>query len=232
MDTALFSGQGMEFMFRFGHFLAGVCWIGVLWYFNFIQGSYFAEADAGAKSDAMQKLVPRALWWFRWGAMGTFLTGVALLGIKSSMAGAAILNTSWGVTILTGALMGTFMWFNVWFIIWPAQKIAIASATAVAGGGSADPAAAGAGAKAGLASRTNTLFSLPLLFFMGAASHLPVSVGPEGVWCAFFAAAAVIVVIELNGLFGKLGPMKSVTGVIHCGLALTAVLFGLVECLT
>ena len=146
MDSSIFSMQGTEFIFRWIHFLAGVCWIGVLWYFNFIQGSYFAEAEGSAKSDAMQKLVPRALWWFRWGAMGTFLSGVAILGIKGHMGGVDVFTTSWGLTILVGALMGTFMWFNVWFIIWPAQQVCIASATAVAGGGKADPAAAGCAA--------------------------------------------------------------------------------------
>ena len=229
MNISLFSMTGLEFMFRWGHFLAGVCWIGVLWYFNFIQGSYFAEADGAAKSDATQKLVPRALWWFRWGAMGTFLSGVVILAMKGHMAGPAIFSTSWGVTILVGALMGTFMWFNVWFIIWPAQKIVIANAVAVAGGGEANPAAAVAAGKAGLASRTNTLFSLPLLFFMGAASHLPVSIGNDGIGCALGAAAALVVVVEANGLFGKMGPMKSVSGVIHMGILLTVVLFGLVE---
>ena len=60
---------GYEMLLRWGHLLAGVTWIGLLYYFNFVQGEYFKEADGGAKSDAIQKLVPRALWWFRWGAM-------------------------------------------------------------------------------------------------------------------------------------------------------------------
>ena len=75
--------------------------------------------------------------------------------------------------ILTGGLLGTLMWANVWFVIWPAQQIVIANANAVAGGGEANPAAAGCAARAGLASRTNTLFSIPMLFFMAAASHYP-----------------------------------------------------------
>lgn len=224
MEISLFSQSGLEFAFRWSHFLAGICWIGVLWYFNFIQGSYFAEATSEAKTDATKKLVPRALWWFRWGAMGTFLSGVALLAIKGHMAGMAIFQTSWGLTILAGALMGTFMWFNVWFIIWPAQKVVIAKAQ-----GKSAPNAAACAAKAGLASRTNTLFSIPLLFFMGAASHLPVSIGVEGIGCALSASSALIVVIELNGLFGKLGPLKTVKGVITCGFLLTAVLFAMVE---
>ena len=170
---ALFSSEGVEFIFRWGHFLAGITWIGILYYFNFIQGSWFKETDASAKSAAVQKLVPRALWWFRWGAMGTWITGMYIIWHKGNMAGAEVYQTSWGLMILTGALLGTCMFLNVWLIIWPAQKVVIASAVQTAGGGQAIPEAAACGAKAGLASRTNTLFSIPLLFFMGAASHLP-----------------------------------------------------------
>ena len=220
---SLFSMQGMEFIFRWGHYLGGVCWIGVLWYFNFIQGSYFAEADAKAKGDATKKLVPRALWWFRWGAMLTFISGLLLLMMKAHYAGMEVFNTSWGLTILIGGLMGTFMWFNVWCIIWPAQKKVIAAA------GSSSANTAAAAARAGLASRTNTFFSIPLLFFMGAASHLPMSVGDRGIGCALITASVLILLIELNGLFGKMGPLKTVKGVISCGFILTAVLFIIVE---
>ena len=116
------------------------------------------------------------------------------------------------------------MWFNVWFIIWPAQKVVIAAAN-----GEDQPTAGACAAKAGLASRTNTLFSIPLLFFMGAASHLPVSVGSGGIMTAMLVAFAVITLVELNGLFGKLGPIKKVSGVIHMGLLLTVILFAIVE---
>ena len=69
----------VEFLGRYFHVLAGIVWIGMLYYFNFVQTEYFKEAEAYAKSDAMAKLAPRALWWFRWGAMLTFLTGAYLL---------------------------------------------------------------------------------------------------------------------------------------------------------
>ena len=72
---ALFSKDGAEFLLRWLHFLSGITWIGLLYYFNFVQGPFFAEADAATKSVATQKLVPRALWWFRWSASLTFLTG-------------------------------------------------------------------------------------------------------------------------------------------------------------
>ncbi|MEC8809248.1 MAG: antitermination protein NusG, partial [Pseudomonadota bacterium] len=74
----------VEYLARFGHVIAGVVWIGMLYYFNFVQTEYFKEADGDARVDAFSKLVPRALWWFRWGAMLTFLSGVILLGYKHS----------------------------------------------------------------------------------------------------------------------------------------------------
>ena len=143
-----------EMLLRWGHLLAGVTWIGLLYYFNFVQGEYFKEADGGAKSDAIQKLVPRALWWFRWGAVLTLLTGLGIMGIRGS---------GQSLDIYIGALLAIIMFTNVWLIIWPNQKIVIASATQVANGGQALPEAAGALAAAGLASRTNALFSVPML---------------------------------------------------------------------
>ena len=72
--------EEVNFVVRWGHLVFGITWVGMLYYFNFVQGEYFKEADGSAKSDAIQKLVPRALWWFRWAAMLTFITGVGLLG--------------------------------------------------------------------------------------------------------------------------------------------------------
>jgi len=117
-------------------------------------------------------LVPNALWWFRWGAMFTFVTGLLIILMKLGHDGMPI-TSGYMTRILTGGLMGTLMWANVWFVIWPAQQIVIANANNVAGGGEADPKAAACAARAGLASRTNTLFSIPMLFFMAAASHFP-----------------------------------------------------------
>jgi uncharacterized membrane protein len=129
--------------------------------------------------------------------------------------------------------MGLVMGCNVWFIIWPNQKIVIESATLAAKGGQALPNAAAAGAKAGLASRTNTLFSLPMLFFMGAASHLPIAIGPNANFTLLAIVMLVIIgAIELNAIKGKLGPLTTIKGVIHCGVALMVVMYGLIEVLT
>src|SRR4051812_44767834 len=173
MTIALFSVDGLLFVLRWLHFFFGITWIGLLYYFNFTQGAFFAETDAATKSNAIQKLVPRALWWFRWGAMFTFVTGLLYLLMRGHQLGWEAYSSAWGISILTGAALGTLMWANVWFIIWPAQKVVIQSATQAATGKAAIPEAAGRGARALVASRTNTLFSIPMLFFMGAASHLP-----------------------------------------------------------
>ncbi|NNF15869.1 MAG: antitermination protein NusG [Gammaproteobacteria bacterium] len=205
----------VDFLFRWGHVLFGITWIGMLYYFNFVQGEYFKEAEAGAKADATSKLAPRALWWFRWGAMFTFLTGVYLL---------YVLGPASNQYILLGALMGIFMFLNVWLIIWPAQKIVI---------GIADGDAATAGPKALRASRTNTLFSGPMLFGMLASKHGGYSVAGFDTMSfgdlGFLIPLVLIVLLQANAMFGKVGPMASVKGVIHSSLGLTAVLFLLVH---
>lgn len=193
----------IEFVFRWAHVLFGITWIGMLYYFNFVQTEYFKEAEADAKADAIKKLAPRALWWFRWGAMFTFLTGMVLLwsvGAHSDLTGQPVL---W-----VGAIAGILMFLNVWLIIWPNQKIVLGLKE---GDG---PAAA---AKAGLASRTNTLFSGVMLFGMLGSKHYYIDASPT----ALYVALALIVALEINALFGKMGPMASVKGVIHASLALT-----------
>ncbi len=219
----LFSAYGLDYLFRWGHFLAGITWIGLLYYFNFVQTEYFKEAEDAHRSGAVQKLVPRALWWFRWGAMFTFLTGVALLAYR---------HTALSYDITVGAVLGTLMFLNVWLIIWPNQKIIIDSTTQVAMGGGAMPEAAQAAPKAALASRTNTLFSAPMLFFMGSSAHLP---GGGLITDASPVSLAVIMLLilalQINAIIGKPGPMASVNGVIGCSIGLTVVLYGLMVAL-
>jgi uncharacterized membrane protein len=227
----LFSAEGYLFLLRWIHLLAGITWIGLLYYFNFVQGAFFAETDAATKNNATSKLVPRALWWFRWGAMFTFLSGLLLIIGFWHQGGADYLASPRFSLILIGATMGTLMFLNVWLVIWPKQKTVIASANAVLGGGQANPAAAGAGRRAFLASRTNTLFSIPMLFFMGSTTHLLGVGAPDhgGVGLILL----LIVLIEMNALVGTSGPTKAPiekpSSVITSGLILTAVLYVLVE---
>jgi len=143
---------------RFAHILAGITWIGLLYYFNFVQVPSMPGLSADSKADLFKEgsIARRALWWFRWGAMFTLIFGLVLF---------AGLGEAAGTDIRIGAAFGVVMWFNVWFIIWPNQKkiIGIDDATA-------DEKAA-AGKKALMASRINTLLSIPMLFFMVASTH-------------------------------------------------------------
>ena len=208
----------VEYLTRVGHVLAGGGWIGMLYYFNFVQTEYFKEAEGDARVDAFSKLVPRALWWFRWGAMLTFLSGIVLLGYKGS-----------GITpdITLGATLGTLMFLTVWLIIWPNQRIVIASNQAVAAGGDADPAAAAAAPKAALASRTNTLFSIPMLYFMGSSAHFAIngSIGANAT--ALGITLAIIAAIEINAIVGKQGVLTTIRGVITSGFVLTVIMAGI-----
>lgn len=198
----------IEFIFRWAHVVFGIVWIGMLYYFNFVQTEYFKEAEADAKADAMKKLAPRALWWFRWGAMFTFLTGLVLLylvGAHSNLLGMSL--------IWIGALAGTLMFLNVWLIIWPKQQIVLGMKE---GDG---PAAA---ARAGLASRTNTLLSGPMLLGMLGSKHLFIT-GISAI--GFGLCVLVILALEANALIGKTGPMTTVKGVIHSSIALTVLIW-------
>jgi uncharacterized membrane protein len=166
----LFSAAGYEFILRWIHFMAGITWIGILYYFNFIQGAFLTEVEQGTKTDVTTRLMPRALWWFRWGAMITIIAGLLIYFNRMGQMGSDVFfSTSYGVSITIGGVLGLIMWFNVWFIIWPNQKVIIAAAS---GQGSAD-AVGNKPRVAFLASRTNTMLSIPMLFFMAAASHMP-----------------------------------------------------------
>jgi uncharacterized membrane protein len=159
--------------------------------------------------------------------MLTFLSGLTILGVRR-----ANWNDAWGMTILTGAAFGTLMFLNVWLVIWPNQKVVIASAVAVAKGGQADPRAAAAARRAFLASRTNVVMSFPMLLFMGAASHYALdpsrNAGLFGVLLL-----GVLALLEINALAGTTGPTKkpieTVRGVIVTGFATTAIVCALAK---
>lgn len=212
----------LDMIFRWTHVLFGITWIGLLYYFNFVQTEYFKEAEPAAKADAVAKLAPRALWWFRWGAMFTFLTGLVLLvGIRQT-------NGIDGYIVM-GALAGIIMFLNVWLIIWPNQQIVIGLKE---GDG---PAAA---AKAGLASRTNTLLSGPMALGMMGSAHGTgqaatvidhATAGGSAPGLGLIVVILIILAIEANALFGKMGPITTVKGVIHSSIILSLVLLGIMQ---
>ncbi|HLN59475.1 MAG TPA: urate hydroxylase PuuD [Thermoanaerobaculia bacterium] len=219
------------FLLRWGHFLAGITWIGLLYFFNLVNVGFMKELDAASKGKVVPNLMPKALWWFRWGAVWTLVFGFTyylfLLGtekitgrvivflvawtvawlivaalLRMSVAGGPlkdgrvlavaiavlVLLVSWGavsymrtggsnrtVAIAIGGGMGYVMFMNVWMIIWPLQQKIIAATKATAETGAPAPADMPKWARrAFLASRTNAWLSVPMLFFMGAASHFPI----------------------------------------------------------
>ena len=226
-----------QFLLRWIHFLGGITWIGLLYFFNLVNVQFQKEIDAATKLKANPPLLTRSLWWFRWGAVVTWLSGFLYLGYfttagkeiasnagpallvflviwsfaftvlsgvyHASVAGGALkdgravavvvavvvivagsvmgwLAHGWGasnraMSILAGGGLGTIMLMNVWMIIWPLQKKIIAATKATAESGAPAPAEQPKWARrAFLASRTNAWLSVPMLFFMGAASHFPI----------------------------------------------------------
>jgi len=154
----------MESLFAWGHFLAGITWIGILYYFNFIQVPFLKVVTPETKAEAFKHLVPNALWWFRWSALATWVLGAALLMNQHRM-GTAFLLQGQDAVIGMGAWLGTIMLLNVWGIIWPNQK-------KVLGLKEATPEEKAKSARmALLASRTNTMLSIPMLFFMASSGH-------------------------------------------------------------
>jgi len=226
----LFSVAGVQFLLRWLHFLFGITWIGILYFFNLVNVNFMKSLDGATKSKVIPELMPRALFWFRWGAIGTWLSGfIYFVWILSAEHGShaalglwlVIWLVTWGiirgllhpisgalnkgvvigiavaalVTLMCAALLfaagnglptnrtmsiglggglGTLMLLNVWGIIWPHQKRIIAwTKEAAEKGTPMPPEAAKLARRAFLASRMNAWLSLPMLWFMGMASHLP-----------------------------------------------------------
>ncbi len=157
------------FFFRWLHVLSGVMWIGLLWYFNFVQIPNMPNIEAAQRPAITKVIAPAALFWFRWAAMSTIATGLILAWLNDYILNAITFGLmSGGVTVSAigiGMWLGTIMWFNVWFVIWPNQKIALGIEPAD------DAAKAAAGRTAMLFSRTNTMLSIPMLFCMVFAQN-------------------------------------------------------------
>ena len=152
------------FFFRWLHVLSGVMWIGLLWYFNFVQTPSMPQIPDEQKPAVSKVIAPRALFWFRWGAMSTIVTGLILAAMNGYIWQALSFQRP-ATAIGIGMWLGIIMWFNVWFIIWPNQKKALGIVQV-------DPAAKAAAARlAGMTSRLNTLLSIPMLFCMVAQQN-------------------------------------------------------------
>ncbi|MGB8275376.1 MAG: urate hydroxylase PuuD [Alphaproteobacteria bacterium] len=158
-----------QFFFRWLHVMSGVMWIGLLWYFNFVQIPNMSKIPDEQKPAIGKVIAPAALFWFRWGAMATLITGLIeahLLGVLGDYLTLGLTSgNARSMSIGIGMWFGIIMWFNVWFVIWPCQKRALGMVEA-----SPDVKKA-SGRTAMLFSRTNTMLSIPMLYAM-VSSHL------------------------------------------------------------
>ena len=175
LAESFFSQAGLGgFGFRWLHILAGIMWIGLLYYFNFVQVPAFAAFgdEARARNIAIDKVARKALWWFRWAAVSTFVTGILITVVTKDYFANEFGKRAGGIGISTGMLLGTIMMLNVWGVIWRNQKVVLANAANVLGGGEANPDAPAAGRKAVMASRQNAIFSVSMLFFKIGRAHV------------------------------------------------------------
>ena len=164
------SQQWWSFLFRWFHVLSAVMWIGLLWYLNFVQIPNMPKIPDEQKPAISKVIAPAVLFWFRWAAMGTIATGIILALLNEYFFGALLIGIVSDVpkdtAIGIGMWLGTIMWFNVWFVIWPNQKKALGMVEVDA------DAKAKAARTAMLFSRTNTLLSIPMLYAMVSAQNI------------------------------------------------------------
>ena len=168
------------FLLRWLHVVSGVMWIGLLWYFNFVSTPTTPKIPAELRPALGRYITPAALFWFRWAAMATFILGLGLAWINGYLLQMVTVDaydpsgTPFGTPAFTnigiGAWLGTIMWFNVWFIIWPNQQKVLNINNRYPD--LPQPEKDAAAKSAGIASRLNTMLSIPMLFAMVATSHL------------------------------------------------------------
>jgi uncharacterized membrane protein len=162
----------ITFLFRWLHVLSGVMWIGLLWYFNFVQTPSMPKIPDEQKPAISKVIAPTALFWFRWAAMATIITGLILAHMSGYLLDALTFGAAGGFAVAKstaigiGMWLGIVMWFNVWFIIWPNQQKALGLVQVDA------DAKARAARLAGLTSRVNLMLSVPMLYAMVSAQNI------------------------------------------------------------
>jgi uncharacterized membrane protein len=171
-DTNLF----WRFVLRWLHVIAGVMWIGLLWYFNFVSTPTMPKIPAELKPALGRFITPAALFWFRWAAMATLVFGVLLAILNNYFVQVITIDASEGfvnpayINMGIGAWLAIIMWFNVWFVIWPNQQKALNIDNRYPD--LPQPQRDAAAKTAGMFSRINTMLSIPMLFAMVATAHL------------------------------------------------------------
>ncbi|SRR5579871_1030464 len=188
----------LNILFRWFHVVFGILWIGLLYFFNFVNGPFSKTLDADSKKKVVPELMPRALFFFRWAAMLTFIFGLVLFYINYAPNNWSLLHDARGNWIMLGMLFGTIMWINVWFIIWPNQR------KIINGVKTGNPAPANVVTLAANASKVNVYLSIPLVFAMLAAgSHF---IHDEWYW---FVGVIVVGFFAANGLYMRAGKVKT-----------------------
>jgi uncharacterized membrane protein len=236
----LLSKLGISWILRWWHVVFGVAWIGLLYYFNFVQLVAFPKMEAPHRNGAIDKLVPQALWYFRFAALATAITGILMLGLgfgPVEKGNPYQLGTGDGSTggqgwsIITGSIIGLIMLANVWLVIWPNQQKIIANARGLLEGKPADPNLGTAPRKALLASRTNAIFSITLLMFMTGTQNIFNGEAKGSVIIAFLIVMVIVLVLELSalgfigGLEGPLTkPLASHKNIAHIGAPLAIII--------
>jgi uncharacterized membrane protein len=169
-EGAAFDRAWWAFLLRWLHVISGVMWIGLLWYLNFVQVPSMPKIPDEQKPAISKVIAPAVLFWFRWGAMATIVTGLILAWLNGYIVEAITIGLTDGVSRHTaigiGMWLGAIMWFNVWFVIWPNQRKALGIVDAPA------DVKAAAARTALLFSRTNTMLSVPMLYAMVSAQNL------------------------------------------------------------
>jgi uncharacterized membrane protein len=182
----------LDLLFRWLHVFAGIIWIGHLYFFNFVNVPFQGTIDPPTKKVVNPQLIARALFWFRWGAMITFIAGVVLLVMNYIYPGKLLFDGKGGISargawMIFGSGLATIMWFNVWFVIWPAQKVILTNLR------DGNPTPPELPKRALLFSRINSYLSGPMLFGMLAPGHfayldkhwmllVAIALGVLGIW--------------------------------------------------
>lgn len=215
---------GWVALLRWLHLAAGVLWIGLLWYFDFVQTPFLeGRLAAPARSSVIRGLVPSTLRWLRWSATFALLAGLslALFSLRSE----PTLTSPFATQILTGVLMGTLLWINVWFVIRPAERELVASAEP---GSEVVDAHAELPPRVADALRVSTLLSAPMLFMMSSASHFQFAEGERSLvyWTL---VVAILFLVELPALWSTHFPLRklvrSVGSTVHASLGLTLLFY-------
>jgi len=208
LDMTLLHREGIAFVFRWLHVVAGITWIGLLYYFNLVQVPAFASYgdEARARNVSIEKLASRALWWFRWASVATVVMGLLIAFSTQDYFSDSFGKRMNGISISTGMLLGLIMFGNVWGVIWRNQKTVLANASRVLGGGDPLPEAPAAGRRALLASRQNVVFSVSMVWFMLFTAHYSIAFGDSGTTSAgkmgfyWIVVLIVVVAMELSAL--------------------------------